>query len=604
MTKTWLQNLRRALAATLLVTSMCLVDRAQQPPAGEDKAAETKTGAIGGTVVNENGQPLVGVTVFVRAVGSATQGRTTTTDVDGSFQVKDLDPAAYSVSAWRQSSVSQARDQDDPQQFTYFRVGDSVRLVQLKGGVITGTVTNSSGDAVVSVAVHASMIRDGNGQPPRIGLYQSAERMTDDRGIYRIYGLAAGTYVVWAGGANRVGSFIVNAFDSDAPTYAPSSTRDTAAEITVRAGDETSNVDIRYRGEPGRTVSGSANGPAMPPGSFSQFIVTLTAISNGLPQLSNMTFQAPGGRGFAFYGVVDGEYDLAAQSNLPSGESANSEPRRITVKGGDVTGIELTTKPLSSIAGRITLETSQAPECKDKRRPLFAETLITVARNEKNPAPASSPRFFGSLAAPDKDGAFTIRNVPPGQYNFNAQFFAKYWFLKSISSQPAVPPAARTAAANQPVDAAKNWTTVKLGERVGELHVTLAAGAASLRGQLTPAEGQKLPPKLLVYLVPAEREKTDDVLRFFVAPVTSDGNFVINNLAPGRYWLLARAPAANGPATNSKLRLPDESATRSGLRREAESAKTELELKPCQNVTDKFPLKLNPTAAAVSATVP
>ena len=51
-------------------------------------------------------------------------------------------------------------------------------------------------------------------------------------------------------------------FDADVPTYAPASTRDEAAEITVRGGEETSNVDIRYRGEPGRIVSGTVTGPA------------------------------------------------------------------------------------------------------------------------------------------------------------------------------------------------------------------------------------------------------------------------------------------------------------------------------------------------------
>ena len=50
--------------------------------------------------------------------------------------------------------------------------------------------------------------------------------------------------------------FNFNPYDFDAPTYAPSSTRDNAAEVRVTSGEET-NVDIRYRGEPGYIISGT-----------------------------------------------------------------------------------------------------------------------------------------------------------------------------------------------------------------------------------------------------------------------------------------------------------------------------------------------------------
>ncbi|HXM34575.1 MAG TPA: carboxypeptidase-like regulatory domain-containing protein, partial [Pyrinomonadaceae bacterium] len=237
----------RMIVTAMLAAYICLVVQAQQPSPADEKAEDTKTGAITGTVVNENGQPLAGAAVFVSAVNSAGQGRTTTTDSEGNFQVKGLDRAFYRVGASIPAYVSPPRDPDDSQPSTYYRLGDSLRLVQIKGGVITGMVINSSAEPVVKVNVRASMIRDANGQPPKFGIAQFGERTTDDRGVYRIYGLAPGTYVVSAGGSGtRASSFSINAYDTDAPTYAPASSRDTAAEITVRAGDETSSVDIRY----------------------------------------------------------------------------------------------------------------------------------------------------------------------------------------------------------------------------------------------------------------------------------------------------------------------------------------------------------------------
>ena len=136
---------------------------------------------------------------------------------------------------------------------------------------------------------------------------------------------------------------------------------------------------------------------------------------------------------------------------------------------------------------------------------------------------------------------------------------------------------------NRPTDAARNWITVKSAERLSGLTITLAEGAASLQGQIKTAENQKLPARLFVYLVPAEREKAEDVLRFFGSLASTDGSFALNNLPPGRYWAVVRPGGEN---VQSHLRLPDQSEARAKLRQEVEAAKTEIELKPCQNVTN------------------
>ena len=501
-----------------------------------------------------------------------------------------LDPLTYMVFASFPTYVLAPRDPDSTQA-PYYRVGDSVRIQLIRGGVITGSVTTPAGEPVISVRVQASMIRDANGKPLRYGA-SFRERQTDDRGIYRIYGLSPGTYVVSAGGAGNFSGF--NPYDVDTPTFAPSSTRDTATEVNVQPGGEASNVDIRYRGEPGHIISGNAIDPAAQT-TPSGFTIFMTPIASGRSQWSNASYQSPGSSGFSFYGVADGDYDLMAQTYFPTGEVAISDPRRVKVSGSDITGVELTVKPLGSIAGHLAFEDSKAPECKGKRRPLLGETLITPWHNEKNTT-KDQPQFpwsYGSPVLPDKQGDFTLRNLAPGQYRFHTRPFAKYWYLQSILLRPAVATAAKTATANRSVDAARNWTTVNSGARVSGLLITLAEGAASVKGQIKLAEGQKVPPKLFVYLVPAEPEKAEDILRYFASLVETDGNFLLNNLPPGRYWALAKAAAENESAVLSKLRLPDEAEYRTKLRQEAELAKTEAELKPCQNLTDyQLPLKL------------
>jgi hypothetical protein len=128
--------------------------------------------------------------------------------------------------------------------------------------------------------------------------------------------------------------------------------------------------------------------------------------------------------------------------------------------------------------------------------------------------------------------------------------------------------------------------TLQLGSRVNGLMIIFAEGAASVRGRVSAGDDNKMPTGLSLYIVPAEKEKSEDVLRFFTTPIADDGTFGLNNLPPGRYWAIARFPAAEDAHVDWKLRLPDQAQNRAKLRHDAEAAKIAIELKPCQNVVD------------------
>jgi hypothetical protein len=474
---------------------------------------------------------------------------------------------------------------DGPQ--SYHRIGDSVRVEMIKGGVITGTVVNANGEPIVGIRVRAVRIRDPKGQAVRVPQFANTERTTDDRGIYRMYGLAPGAYLVSAGGAGNQ-SFQLTPYETDTPLYAPSSTRDSATEFTVRSGEETT-ADIRYRSEQGHTVSGTVKVSGTSGAS-----VALMPLEGGFMPAGN-AMQAPGARGFEISGVADGEYQILAtefpvnQMNITAMPDISlSEPKRITVKGADITGIELITRPASVIGGRVVLETSKAPECQGKRKPLFAETLIELTRNEKDTE--ASPLFMrmaaGGVSA-DAKGAFLFRNLSPGRYRLTTNFHARFWYLQSISvGAPAPGNTAAPKTATPKIDPAGSWTTVKPGEKIADFTITLAEGAASIRGKVPVAEGAAIPAGTAVYIVPAEADKAGDVLRYFITNVSADGAFVLNNLPPGRYWSLLQNPVQAELATLVKLRSPESAEARTKLRRTAESQKADVELKPCQTLSD------------------
>jgi hypothetical protein len=549
-------------ASLWLLLLLCIAAHAQVPA--------TNTGTITGRVVNESGQPLAGASLYVRMVNSTYTPRTTNTDGEGNFRVNGLEPGLYNISAQAPAYTIPFDPTTPP---TYYRIGDSVRLELVRGGVLTGTVTNASGEPVILVNVKAMMVRDAKGEALKLPSFGFGEDMTDDRGVYRMYGLPPGTYIVAAAGFSFPAGF--SPYNLDIPTYAPSSTRDNATEISVRSGEE-STADIRYRAEPGHSISGTVKLA----GTAGSTILLIPVGAGFLP--GGSTYQNPDSRGFAFYGLTDGDYDLVAQEFTPSPTAQGpvlslSEPKRVTVKGADVTGIELSTRLLPSITGRISLESSKIPECQGKRAPLLAETFIRAQRHEKDAEKdrATYLRVFSSSASPDRNGEFTLRNLMAGRYQFEPRFYARYWYLKSISL-------GATTAKRQNIDAAATWTTVKFGGQLSNLTITLAAGAASIRGRLAAAGP---PSGMAVYLVPAEPDKADDVLRFFVTEIAADGTFAFNNLPPGRYWTLAQSTDAQ-LGTVAKLRQPEAATARTKLRRTAETQKSVIELKPCQNVAD------------------
>lgn len=557
-----------------------MMAQTQQPSAGTDKGETSNSDTITGRVVNESGQPLQNAAVSVNpASGGSSQS--VVTDREGNFTVEGLDAKlSYYVNASMPAYTDLPRGPRNTPPRTY-RVGDSVTLTLTKGGVITGKVTNAAGEPMVGILVRAGMvIRAPNGR--RVASGQTRERETDDRGVYRIYGLPAGQYLVMAGGAGMsYSSANVDPFDTDVPTFAPSSTGDAASEISVRTGEETTGIDITYRNEQGRTISGVVAGAT------EGFNVNLTPVGERSTfPWSSKTFPDMTGRSFSFVGMPEGEYDIYASTYSNTREVDLSEVKRIVVRGADVTGIELTPRPLASVAGRVVLDETKVPECTEKTRPLFEEMAVSGWHNDTEAAKEipQSVWGYGVPVKPDAQGNFLVRNLAPGEYSFHTRLGGKNWYVRSIQFS--------SAAQKKPVDVTRVWTNLKFGDRLSGLTVTLAQGGASFRGQLALGEGEEAPPRALVYLAPVERERVDNVLNYTGATVTPDGKIAINGIPPGRYWIFAQTVPEDAPVPLARVRYPHETETRARIRREGEAAKTEIEFKPCQSVVDfKLPLK-------------
>jgi hypothetical protein len=573
-------NWRHRIGGVLLIllfASICATAQTSQPATSR---VETKTGAITGRVVNENGQPHVNVEVLVRADNpEQLPGTRTSTNRDGVFKVSGLAPGSYYVSATVPAHIPKSPHASP----VVFKAGDLVTLILTKGGVVTGTVTDTKGDPVVGIGVRVSMVGDESGRKyADAGRYY--ENTTDDRGVYRVYGVPTGTYIVAADGSveDRTSSrMTVNGFAKDLATYAPSSNRQDAAEISVRIGEEVSSIDIRYRSERGSTISGIVSGLDDDNRGIS---VTLTSIVEGEPRRHNQSQGSE--REFTFEGIPDGDYHLAATGYSSDRARRQSESIFLKVRGADIEGLELAVAPLASIKGRLVFQPLKAPppECTEKRQPGFSETSVT-AWHRVTEGTRKKPQFLlrAGVVTPNAEGHFMFSEVAANEYYFAVRFSSQQWFLQSIAFAPPTPN-------GKPIDVTRTWTTVKAGDSLSGLTFVLAQGGGLIRGEVSLAEGQTLSEKTVAFLVPAEPERADEVLRYYAAPVSSEGRFWLNNVAPGRYWILAQHGTDDTRYEVSKVRIPDGSETRSSLRQAAEKAKREIEITPCQDVTFRLPL--------------
>lgn len=558
-------------------------------------------GSITGRVISDDG-PVPFAAVTVSAAGGRDRAnalRNLTTDADGNFKAEGLRQAAYIVMASspgyvpESASLPPANDSetrpDVPAQ-SYYRIGDSVTIRLVKGGVITGRVLNQMGDPLIGIRVSAQPVLSAPSQRP-FAQAGSGEAQTDDRGIYRIYGLGAGNYVVLANPAPGGGPFggqfpgrQLSPYTGNAPVYHPSGSRGMAAEVTVNCGIETSGIDIQYRPIKGFSISGTIAG-ADPLFAF----VTLTDKPSG--QVINNAFVnprgGPGGRqgsqsdqaAFAILGVADGEYELSVQGGSPE-ESFSATPVKIAVSGADVSGIVLTLKPMAAVRARVQIE--PPVKCNAPRPATLDEQVFTL----RPVSQISLPNLPTSVPSPSGDISF--RNLSAGRYQLGALMLDDRYFIRSVAVPIKSTGRNTTATQKNPpamFELSRNGITLKAGEKVNDVIVVISEGAASIDGRVLKTGNPQATDKWLVYLVPAERELADEVLRYAETVSVPGGEFKFRNLAPGKYLILA-LPLENGAPNGKTLSTALDPAARLRLRRAAETANQPIELQPCGRVAN------------------
>jgi hypothetical protein len=316
--------------------------------------------------------------------GGRTAGRT---DLNGNFTMQ-AEPGDYYATATATGYASpvaeaaarlgaSATSADLLAQLPEVHVGEGgagqVNLTLDRGGVISGKLQWEDGSpaaGVTVIALQSTATTTGQTQMTRVlaefgGRLASSE--SDDRGVFRITGLAPGSYVVRATMATPAGEPSGGVFGERMTTislYAPGKVRRSDAQtITLKSGEERDDVMFLFDLNVLHTVSGHAS--AADGGTVASGVVRLTDSQDDT--LSRQAMIQPDGS-FAIQWVPAGSYTLAVSnaSSAPSlgfggmrGQPTSSSAIRyqsaqetMTVTDSDVSGVTVSLTPVATASSQ------------------------------------------------------------------------------------------------------------------------------------------------------------------------------------------------------------------------------------------------------------
>ncbi len=574
-------TMRRACAgAVVAIATLSIATIAAQrgggPPApARDTGARplvVGTAVIGGVVVTDEPtpKPLRLASVTLRDTDRSVQ-RLSVTDERGTFGFSRLPAGHYLISVNRPPYVPvtygarTARGQGLTIALEDGQWLDAIRIAMPRGAAFTGRVVDEHGAPVSSSRVSLAVV-----EPIVVGgttSYRRAQVQTiapDDRGIYRVYGLPAGTYFVavtpglslltrgasprvptndeirWATRATTVGPGVSSSAPAAAPAtafaevFSPGVTDiASATPVTLATGEERAGVDIVMRAVPVATIRGVIRTPDGAPARGAQVLAAspvdraLTAVLPALPPLS---VSAADGS-FVIGDLAPGRYRLMSRASSAAGGPPAPAPARgtslpvtdlwaqadVDVAGADVDGVTLTLAPGMTVSGRVVFDATSLPP------PDPATVRLTLT-----PPPTGGPALGAPATEVQADGTFAFKGIAPGSYLFfgNAGTTTAQpgWMMKTamLSGRDVL---------DTPFDVVPNLD-------VGDLVVTFTDRVTKLTGMVSDQAGRPVP-TYSVIAFSTDPAWWRDQSRRVRAPArpASDGRFTLSGLPPGEYYL-------------------------------------------------------------------
>jgi len=507
-------------SALVLLVMCCLGGSAQTP--ARDQAA-----SISGRVTVD-GKGAGGVTVVATTSTSPIDNRTvakTTTDDDGKYQLTGFSAGQFSIMPLAKAFVAGTSGAyTKPGQKITVTEGEAITKIDfalVRGGVVTGRITDTDGRPVIGERVSV-VPRDSPDTPSPMTMFDGPRNMTDDRGVYRVYGLAPGSYKVSIGQAPSATSVSVMGLGGSqySKSFFPGVTEEAKATIIeINEGTEVDNIDM-VAVKPGagfavtgRVVDGDSGQPVP------NVYVVYAPVNEGNQQLGGMNFtgsQSDASGKFRLEGVRPGHY-AAYTMSVAQDNSSYSDQSPFEVSEGDVSGVEIKIRRGATISGVAVIENNFDAAA--------AALLQTVSLFAYSTTKGGAPSFSrGQIGA---DGSFTFAGLAPGKVQIGVTGFP-------------TPPKGLTLMRTEMngVDQ-KDGITVTAGAQITGVRLVFAFGTGSIRGEVK-VEGGVLPAGLTLRVI--IRSGTGEMGRIVSgAEVDARGQFLAENIPPGTYELSVSA---------------------------------------------------------------
>ena len=440
-------------------------------------------------------------------VSIADYGVATTIDADGRFVATIREPGLHRVSASAPGYVTRAFG-DQPEigaTRVAVRNGQAVQGIDIalhRGATIAGVVTDDAKDPFVSGTVRAFAKRVQYGE---VRYQLASETKTDDRGSYRLTGLAPGEYVV-------------GAIESSVVTLAPSvATPATATTITLAEDAERDGVNVQLRAVKTGAVEGSVTGPGT--GSPRLVVQLVPDLISGVTNTNQFAAQVTGGR-FAFFDVPAGPYRLIVAPGLGGQPPRAWALAPVVVAAGNTTQARVTVSDEPRISGTV--------ESVGLRQLTIRLTAIGGDRPE---APTNS---VGTPA----QGPFSIGAVAPGRYHLQTPISEMSDVLLSHKRPRVDDPGVHRLISSifvKDEDVSDRVFVVAPNTSIGNIRVLVTETGARITGTVVDAAGAPTTTGAVVVFPIDPRDWTVVSRRIRVTRADTDGVYHVPLLPPGRY---------------------------------------------------------------------
>jgi uncharacterized protein (DUF2141 family) len=506
----------------------------------DPRATTPATAVISGTVVSDDDQQRPVRRARVTCSGGDSGNATAITDDRGRFQFTGLRAGRYTLAARKDAWVPVTYGAKRP-----MRPGSAIPVAEgqkaeivirmLRGSVITGVILDHNNQPAAHTSVAAMHYVMQNGERR---LTAAGSTGTDDRGAYRIFGLAPGDYVVRAvvpGSATNASTGELRLIGDRhagertvalAPAYYPGTTIATqAVTVSIGRAEERTGIDFTMQLVPTAHVEGIVSLPdgTPAPGGTQVNLLAGSQVAGAGPAAVRSTHVGADGT-FAFTDVSPGTYTILARATVPTRPDGPPtmvwSSSEIAVDGERISGLALGLQPGMTVAGHVRFDGTRLKPPADLK-----SVRVSLVPVQPEGTVALSPSVNGI----DTDGRFAITGVTPGRYRLSASFPAAgrpgNWQLRAalIGGQDSL---------DIPV-------TIQPSQSISGASILFTDRPADLTGIVHNAAGGA-PNEFTVILFSADQSHwIPRARRIQAMRPAADGAYAFRGLPPGEYHLAA-----------------------------------------------------------------